>query len=147
MKNIKKIGHWIAFLIGGFFGTNLALTIVTFLPFYLFIWLFNFSDFWFFMIGSILAALYYYLIFGGLLFYFSFLNKRKPDYWISNIFIVLVTILFVYNLINLSANASEQTRKLFFTFKGIVFFCTIIPAFFQIFYLSLIAQFVRDEWN
>lgn len=70
MGTIKKIGHWLAFLLGGYFGTWLVLAISTLLPFYVGIWLFDFSDFWFFLIGSILLSIYYYIIFGGIAFFF-----------------------------------------------------------------------------
>ena len=79
MKVIKKICHWILFLIGGYLGTWIVLAIATLLPFIVGLWLFNFSDFWFFLLVSILLGLYYLLVYGGLGIFFAFLNKKKPD--------------------------------------------------------------------
>lgn len=107
----------------------------------------GFSDFWFFMIGGIIVTLYYIIIFGGLSLFFTFLNKKKPDYWISNIFIALTTILLFYTLITSLGKSFGDDIKQFLTFKGIVFLITLIPAYFQILYFSIIAQFIKDDWN
>ena len=147
MDIIKKICHWIIFLLGGYIGTWLVLSISTLLPLYIFNWLVGFSDFWFFMIGGIIVTLYYIIIFGGLSLFFTFLNKKKPDYWISNIFIALTTILLFYTLITSLGKSFGDDIKQFLTFKGIVFLITLIPAYFQILYFSIIAQFIKDDWN
>ncbi len=147
MKIIKKIGHWITFLIGGYIGTWLILSISTLIPLFVFYWLVDFSDFWFFMIGGIIVTLYYIIIFGGLSLFFTFLNKKKPDYWVSNIFIALTTVLFFYTIINSFGKIIGKEFRQYLTFKGIVFLITIIPAYFQILYFTIIAQFIKEDWN
>lgn len=147
MKTIKKISHWIIFLIGGCLGTWFVLAIVTILPLFVATLLFYFSDFWFFFIGSMALSLYYLLLYGGLSIYFSFLNSHKPDYWISNIFIVIVTFLFFNNLINALGNNITESKDLFLNFKGIVSLISIIPAYLSIFYFSLVVPFIKNEDN
>lgn len=147
MKIIKKIGHWIAFLIGGYIGTWLVLGISTLLPLFVGLWLFSLGDFWFFFIGSLLLTFYYLLVFGGLGLFYAFLNKKKPDYWFSNIFLALITVYFFYTLINSLGQNVSQDIKLFMKFKGIILIITILPAYFQILFYSLIAPFIKDDWN
>lgn len=143
MNTLKKIGHWILFLIGGYLGTWIVLAIVTLLPFFVGLWIFDFSDFWFFFIGSIALSFYYLLVFGGLSLYFTFLNSYKPDYWVSNIFLSLVTFFFFYTLINSLGQNITESKELFMNFKGIVFLITILPAYLKILYVSLIAPFIK----
>ena len=145
MKNIKKIGHFAAFLVGGSIGVWLVLAIATLLPLYVGLFLFTFSDFWFYLIGSILLTFYYIIVYVGLTFFFTFLKKKKPDYWFSNIIIVLTTFYFFYNLITKLGNNISQEKELFMSFKGIVLLITILPAYLKILYTSLIMPFIKED--
>ena len=147
MKNIKKIGHWVVFLTGGSIGTWLVLAISTILPLFVGLWLFSLSDFWFYFIGSILLSFYYIVVFVGLTFFFTFLNKNKPDYWVSNIIIVLTTVYFFYNLITKLGYNISQDIELFMSFKGIVLLIAILPAYLKILFCSLIVPFIREDYN
>lgn len=81
-----------------------------------------------------------------MLFFFSFINKKKPDYWISNIFLALIAFYFFYNLVTKLGLLVNQNAKAFLTFKGIALLITILPAYLQILFLSLIAPFIKD-WD
>jgi hypothetical protein len=147
MKKIKKIGHWAVFVVGGSIGTWLILGIATLLPLFVGLWLFTLGDFWFFLIGSFLLAIYYILVFMGISSFFTFLNKNKPDYWVSNIILVLTTVYFFYNLINKLGRNVSQDIELFMNFKGIVLLITILPAYLKILFYSLIVPFVKVNHN
>lgn len=147
MKTIKKIGHWLLFIIGGYLGTWIVLEIATLLPFFVGLWLFQFGDFWFFLLGSIALVIYYLLVYGGLGLFFTFLNKKKPDYWVSNIFLGLVTFYFFYTLINTLGKNISESKELFLNFKGIVLMITILPAYLQILFYSILAPFIKEDWN
>lgn len=147
MKTIKKIGHWILFLIGGYIGTWIVLAIATWLPFLVGLWLFDFSDFWFFFLGSIALGIYYLIVYGGLGLFFTFLNKKKPDYWVSNIFLCIVTFYFFYTLINVLGKNISESKELFLNFKGILLLISILPAYLQILFFAIVAPFIKEDWN
>ena len=145
MVAIKKIGHWIAFLIGGFAAINLSLTISFSLPWFIFNWLLKFSDFWFFMIGAIFVTIFNWLIFWGFKFFFDFINKQKPDYWISSIFITLVALRFFYNNITVISEVILQFKSILLDSKFIMFFLTMIPVYWKVLSFLLISQFTRQD--
>jgi hypothetical protein len=145
MKIIKKIGHWILFIIGGYLGTWLVLAITTLLPYLVGIWLLSFGDFWFFFLSSIIFGIYYMLVYGGLGFFVIFLNKKKPDYWVSNIFLGLVTFYFFYTLITVLGKHITEHKEIFMTFKGILLLITIIPPYLQILFYALVAPFIKED--
>lgn len=145
MKNIKLICHWVAFIVGGSIGTWIVLAIATVLPLYVGLLLFTLSDFLFYFIGSILLTFYYILIFVGLTSFFTILNNKKPDYWISNVLIVVITVLFFYNSVNKLAHIVTQDPKLFINFKGVVLIIALLPAYFKILFYALIFQFIRED--
>ena len=145
MGIIKKIGHYILFIIGGYIGTWLVLAICTILPFLGFLLIYSLGDFWFLFLGSIMMTIYYMALFGLLGWYYEYIDKRKPDYWFSNIFIALVALLFFYTLItSLGPNVSKEP-KAFLNFKGIVFLISIIPAYLRILYVSLLLPFIGNR--
>lgn len=145
MKVLKKIGHWILFLIGGYFGTSIALAIAILLPSFVGIWLISFGDFWFFILGFVFEYLYYILILGGFSLGVTFLNKKKPDYWISNIFLVIVTFHFFYVLITRFGTFVTENIEVFLNFKGIVLLITLLPAYLQILFVALILPFIKED--
>ena len=147
MKVIKKIGHWILFLIGGYLGTWIVLAIAILLPFIVGLFLFDFGDFGFFLLGSFALTLYYGLVYGLIGLFFSFLNQKKPDYWISNIFLVLITFYFFYVLITGVGDVVTEYKELFMNFKGIVLLITILPAYLQILFFAVVAPFIKEDWN
>jgi hypothetical protein len=147
MKAIKKIGHWILFLIGGYLGTWIVLAIVTLLPIFVGLLLFEFGDFWFFLLGSIALSFYYLLVYYGFEIFFTFLNKKKPDYWISNIFLGLVTFYFFYTLITSLGKNITESKELFMNFKGIALLIAILPAYLQILFYAIVAPFTKEGWN
>jgi hypothetical protein len=145
MKIFKKIGHWILFIIGGFLGTHIVLLIATLLPFFVGVWLFDFGDFWFLFLGSIAISIYYFLVYAGVGYFFIFLNRKKPDYWVSSIFLGLVTLHFFYWLITNLGITFTEYKELFLSFKGICLLITILPAYLQILFSALILQFIKSE--
>jgi hypothetical protein len=145
MDFLKKIGHWIVFLIGGYLGTWLALLISVALPLVVGLWIFDWNDFLFLFVGGILMTLYYLIVFIGLSWYYDFINRKKPDYWASNIFLVIVAIYFFYTFITSFGRLVDQDVKVFAGFKGIILLLAIIPAYFKILFVSLIAPFFKRD--
>ena len=145
MKFLNKIGHWIVFIVGGYLGTWLALFISVALPLFVGSWIFSWNDFLFLVVGGILLSIYYWIIFFGLSWYYAFLNKNKPDYWVSNIFLVIVAILFFYNFITVFGRLVNKEIPMFKGFKGIMFLIAIIPAYLKILFASLIAPFFKGD--
>ena len=145
MKVINKIGHWLLFLIGAYIGTWIVLAITTMLPFYILILLIDLGDFWFYLLGSIIIGIYYLIVFGGLSIYFYFLNQKKPDYWISNIFLVLTALFFFYKLINKLGSNFNDAKEFYTSFKGILFLISILPAFLKILFFSILSPFIKDK--
>jgi ABC-type anion transport system duplicated permease subunit len=86
-------------------------------------------------------------VFGLTGLFFSFLNQKKPDYWISNIFLVLVTFYFFYVLITGVGDIVTEYKELFMNFKGITLLTTILPAYFQILFFTVVAPFIKEDWN
>lgn len=145
MKLINKIGHWLLFLIGSYIGTWIVLAITTMFPFYILILLIDLGDFWFYLLGSIIIGIYYLIVFGCLSIYFYFLNQKKPDYWISNIFLVLTALFFFYTLINRLGNNFNDAKEFYTSFKGILFLISILPAFLKILFFSILSPFIKDK--
>lgn len=143
---MKKIGHWIAFIIFGYLLTVIVLSIAVGIPLFVGPWLITkFSTFWFIFFGSILLSIYYYIIFSILVLYYTFLDTQKPDYWVSNIFIVLTSLYFYYifykNIGPVIINYVEDYKS----FKFILFIISIVPSYFQILFLSLIFPFIKNK--
>jgi hypothetical protein len=145
MKKVVTIGSWLKFLIVGIIGTWLALGITCIMPLFAGLWMFNLSDFWFYTIGSVLLTLYYILIIVGLSLFFSYVNKLKQDYWVSNILLVLTSVYFFFNLITKLGVFVNKDIEIFMNFKGIVLLISILPAYFKILYLSVIIPFLKQE--
>lgn len=144
MNFLKKIGKWSLFFISGYFGTNIVLAITLFIPIFAFLWIHNWSLFWFVIVGSILISVFYYVTFGLLTLYFTLINKVKPDYWVSNIFLLIVAIL---SLIAFAEQFSELGKTLFelFDFKAILFLVAITPTYLYILFMLFIAIFLSKE--
>jgi hypothetical protein len=143
---MKRIGHWIAFLIFGYLLTIIVLSITTFIPLFVGPWLISkFNTFWFLFIGGILISIYYYIIFSVLVLYYGFLDSQKPDYWVSNIFLVIVTLYFYYTFGKSVQQVFDNYEGNFKSFKSILFFISIIPAYLQILFLSLIFPFIKNK--
>jgi hypothetical protein len=147
MKIIKKIGHWAAFLVGGIIGTWVILGITTILPLFVGLWLFPLGDFWFFFIGSVLLTFYYILVFVGLSIFYIFINKNKPDYWISNIILILTAVCYFFNFITKFGQNVSYNFELFMHFKGFVLLLSILPAYLKILYFSLFTPFIKVDNN
>lgn len=145
MRIIKKIGHWILFIIGSYIGLSIVLAIATLLPIYVGAWLFTFSNFWFFVIGSFLLTFYYLIAFGLPALFFNFLNDKKPDYWVSNILLVLISVYFFYILFTIVAKVIDLNIKVFFNFKGIIFLTTLLPAYLQILFSTIVVPFLKED--
>jgi hypothetical protein len=141
MDIIKKTGHWIAFIIGGYFATWFALLIFSAPPILVGLWAFNWNIFLFIIVVGILLTIYYYLLIIGLGFYYFFINDKKPDYWISSIFLALVAIYYFYAFINQFSKAFDQDIDIFMNLKGFIFFVAILPAYWKMFYMSVIGPF------
>jgi len=117
MSLLKRIGHWILFLIGGYLFTCLVLAILTVLPVYIgFSLMISSSTFWFTFIVAIMSGIYYVLGTGILMKYLEFISYYKPDYWVSNIFLIIVTLLFYYIHYNFvySTFYKDMPMRLFF---------------------------------
>ncbi len=145
MKKVITIGNWLKFLIVGIIGTWLVLGITFIIPLFAGLWMFTFSDFWFYTIGSVLLTFYYILIMVGLTLFFSYVNKLKQDYWVSNILLVLTSGYFFFNLITKFGVFVNKDIEIFMNFKGIVLLISILPAYFKILFLSVITPFLKQE--
>lgn len=145
MKKVITIGNWLKFLIVGIIGTWLVLGITCIIPLFAGLWMFTFSDFWFYTIGSVLLTFYYILIMVGLTLFFSYINKLKQDYWVSNILLVLTSGYFFFNLITKFGVFVNKDIEIFLNFKGIVLLISILPAYFKILFLSVITPFLKQE--
>lgn len=53
MMYLKKIGHWLLFLLAGYFITRIILVIIFFLPIYAFAKIYYWGVFWFLLTGII----------------------------------------------------------------------------------------------
>jgi hypothetical protein len=147
METFKFIGRWILFLLVSILGTIIVQAIITISPLMVGLWLFRFSDFWFFFIGSIIITIYYYIAFGGLALFFEFINKLKPDYWISNILLALVSLFYYYLFITLFGGLMNISIDLFLNFKGIILLITIVPVYIYLMFIAILAPFIKDDWN
>lgn len=145
MNFVKKIGHWIIFLVVGYFGTWIALFISAALPLLVGLWIFDWNAFLFLFVGAIFMTVYYLIVFMGLTWYYDFINSKKPDYWVSNIYLVLVALYFFYTFTTRFGRLVDQDPKMFLRFNGIALLLAIIPAYFQILFMSLIAPFFKKD--
>jgi hypothetical protein len=140
MKSLRKILHWILFLISGWLITILMSVITFYIPFVIFEHIHEWNTFWFILFGLIL--LYIYKLYLGLVLYiFENLNKKKPDYWFSSIFLSLVAIYTFYNLYDNIQNLVNNYFVIFKTFKGIIFIITILPIFLVFTFFTIIFPF------
>jgi hypothetical protein len=145
MVLLNKIQQWIIFVIGGFIGTVFLLFVLTALPLFVGIWILDWNIFLFLVVGGILMSIYYYLLYFSIAFYYDYLNRRKPDYWISNILLALVTICFFYFFTTNFVTLFDKNIKIFMNFKGIMLLMAITPAYFKILYVSIISPFIPTE--
>lgn len=145
MKIIKKILHCLGFIIGGSILTWLTLGISTLVPIYAFTKILDLGTFMFILIGSIIMAIYY--AFNSVIIGVSFLAvyKMKPDYWVSNFILVIVSIFFYYTLFNALGKSFNWDFSPFTSFKGILFITTVIPAYWGLLYKSLLVPFLPYE--
>lgn len=145
MKIIKKILHWLGFIIGAPILTWLTLGISTLVPIYAFMKILDLGTFMFILVGSIIMAIYYFL--NSLLIGISFLtiNKMKPDYWVSNIILAAVSIFFFYTLFTSLGKSIDGEFKMFMSFKGIMFITTVVPAYLGLLFKSIIFPFIPDN--
>ena len=109
--------------------------------------MFDLSDFWFIFFGSIALTIYYYVVIYGLGLFFFYLKRNKPDYWISNIYLTLVTFNFFYALITSLGNAITDFEISLFSisFKDIAFVIAILPAYLKILFFALVFPFTKEE--
>lgn len=144
MNTLKKIGKWLLFLVSGYFGTNIVLAVALTIPLFAFLWIQNWSMFWFLVVGSILLSVYYYIILGLFVLYFSFINKTKPDYWVSNIFLIIVAII---SIITYAMNFTSWSKMLMELsgFRAILFMVAIAPSYLYILYMLFISIFFSTE--
>ena len=145
MKKVETIGKWLKFLVVGIIGTWLVLGITCIVPLFAGLWMFTLSDFWFYTLGGVLLTFYYILIMVGLSLFFSYVNKLKQDYWVSNILLVLTSGYFFFNLITKFAIFVNKDIEIFLNFKGIVLLISILPAYLKILFLFVITPFLKQE--
>ena len=147
MKPLKKIGHWLLFLLGGYIATYLALAICFLLPIFLFLWIYSWNTFLFLIIGSIFVIIYYWFFLAVLGGYIFLIIKHKPDYWFSNIFLLIITIFFCFSFINIFEKSINENIIMFISFKGIMFVMAIIPAYLKALYLIIIMPFLHVNYD
>lgn len=145
MQILKKIGHFAIYIIGTYFGTWLILAICVILPFLGFLLVYDWGDFWFLFVGGILMTIYYLVCFALLTWYYDYVGKRQPDYWFSNIFLVLVAFAFFYTFVTNFGKNFNENPDAFVNFKGIVFLISVIPAYLKILFVSLIMPFSNKK--
>lgn len=148
MRIVRACIKWIIFIVLGYFGTITVLAIATYLPLFLGYWIYPLSNFWFCIVGSLLLGLYYSLLYVGLGSFYIFLEKKKPDYWFSNIFLSTISVLFFYAVLTklgivTNLLVSELPSKEILNFKFITFFLVLLPAYLQILYISVLAPFLK----
>jgi hypothetical protein len=142
MESLRKILHWILFLISGWIITIFMSVVTFYIPLVAFEYINEWNTFWFILIGLIL--LYFYKLYLGLVIYiFEYLNKKKPDYWFSSIFLSLVAIYTFYYLYDNLQNVINNYFILFKTFKGIIFFITILPIFLIFTFYTIFFPFMH----
>jgi hypothetical protein len=144
MKTIKKIFHWLIFLFIAPIITYVTLAISTLLPFFALAKIEELNIFWFILLSSLIIAIYYAL--NSLLTIISFyaINKMKPDYWISNILIVSVALLFYFTLFK-SLGKIIDSRIIFSSFKNTFIVLLLAPSYWGLLFKSLIFPFIYEK--
>lgn len=142
MKLLKIFLHWILFLISGWVITILISVITFYIPFVLFEYINEWNTFLFILLGLIL--LYFYKLYLRLVIYiFEYLNKKKPDYWFSSIYLCLVAIYTFYYLYDNLQNFINNNFVLFKSFKGIIFIISILPIFLIFTFYTIFFPFIN----
>jgi hypothetical protein len=139
---LKKIGHWLLFLLAGYFITRIILVIIFFLPIYAFAKIYYWGVFWFLLTGIIFLTIFYNIVIGLMGRLFEYMNEKKPDYWFSSIFLSIVTITFFYEFIEYFESIINDYSREFRTFKGIMFIISIFPSYLMILFFSIISPFL-----
>lgn len=142
MKIIKKIGHWIAFILGSYFGAFIYWGIMTLFPIFSVMWLMSLSNLWFIVLGSLCIGIFTLLAY-GLSFFIALQVKLKPDYWVSNGFILLFAFYFFYTLITRWDLSVKVDLRLFTSSKGIIYAILIIPIYLRFCFMSLLLPFTQ----
>lgn len=150
MDTTKKIVHYFLYIIGTYIGTWLVLAICVILPFLGALLIFKLNNFWFLFVGGFMMTIYYFILISLLGWYYEYVDRHKPDYWFSNIFLELVALLFFYAFItrfgnNFNKGLEAYDLKEILNFKGIVFLISIVPAWLNILYVSLILPFAKKK--
>lgn len=142
MKLLNFFLHWILFLISGWVITILISVITFYIPFVLFEYINEWNTFLFILLGLIL--LYFYKLYLRLVIYiFEYLNKKKPDYWFSSIYLCLVAIYTFYYLYDNLQNFINNNFVLFKSFKGIIFIISILPIFLIFTFYTIFFPFIN----
>jgi hypothetical protein len=142
MKTLKKIGYWFLFFIVGYLLTRIILAIAFILPVFAYLYINDFQIFWFLLLGGVFLTIYYWLTFGLMVFLLKYLNEKKPDYWVSNIFLILTSVTFFYQYFLYLQSVVYENLTTFKNFKELMLIFTILPVYLKIIYISIIYPFL-----
>lgn len=146
MEILKKLGHWILFIIGSFIGIFLVLSITFYLPTIVYNWILNWNIILFMLVGGVFVIIYYWVarFLVNYLYIFTLMNY-KPDYWVSSIFQLLCAIIFAfYYYITLDKYIDNPTA-LIESFKGIMFIIFISSFNLRILYWAITYPFKEEK--
>ena len=77
-----------------------------------------------------------------MVFLLKYLNEKKPDYWVSNIFLILTSVTFFYQYFLYLQSVVYENLTTFKNFKELMLIFTILPVYLKIIYISIIYPFL-----
>lgn len=142
MKIIKKILHWLGFIIGAPILVWVILSISVFAPLYAYDYLQDLGSNIHRFVMPIVIIIYYLFFTTSSGVLFLVVNKMKPDYWVSNIILSLVSILFFGTFFNYE---SKGSLGIFGSSEGLTYVTMYVPALLLLVYKSIIYPFKHHE--
>lgn len=145
MDSLKKIGHWIVFIIVCPIITWTVLFLIVMAPLWVFQWIFDWNII-LFVLASYLFFFFLYMpiIFGGLDNYYAFLNRYKPDKWLSSIFISVLAIIFIYRFYPVFDEHIGSRSFKDFGLKGYLYIMVTLGLYLRVAITSSIASFLPE---
>ncbi len=91
--------------------------------------------------GGLILLLYYFLVVFGMSWMYEQFTRRKPDYWISSVYLLLIAVV-CHVLIYFHHDLFAPDPFSFWSVtKGAIIICCLVPAMIRILGVTLIGAF------
>ncbi len=146
MELIKRIGHWLLYILGSFIGVGIIMNICYYFPVLIFIWIIKWNSlFLFLFVGTIAISGYYWLCIMLGMFFVKINSQLSPNHIAAKIIAALYSLFFSTLFAIFFIRFIEKFDAVFSSFRGIIFVISIFPSYLGVAIYSLFAPFIKDN--